>query len=147
MAQNRLDNNIGKQLQEVGESSKPLENFDAEQSMQIQQIPDVEPVSTNMPAIRQDDGVEASQWVNAHIMELSAAYGVAFEGFRKETHVLLMRLDERKAALQNKKFDSSNATPRNRGMGKNELKDLKFCLNQEVEGSRIEGRILNLTLK
>jgi len=53
--------------------------------MQIQQIHDVEPVSTNMPEIRQDQEGEASQWINAHIMELSAAYGVAFEGFREET--------------------------------------------------------------
>ncbi|KAH0705557.1 hypothetical protein KY290_010248 [Solanum tuberosum] len=147
MAQNRLDKNLGKQLQEVGEGSKPPENFKAGHSMQIQQIHDVEPVSTNMPEIRQDQEGEASQWINAHIMELSAAYGVAFEGFREETHALLMRLDERKAALENKNSDSSNATPRNRGIGKNELKNLQSCLNQEVEGSRTKGRVLSLIFK
>ncbi|KAG5607821.1 hypothetical protein H5410_029313 [Solanum commersonii] len=70
-----VDSNLGNQLQEVGESSKLPENVDVEQSLQIQQIHDVEPVSTNMSGIQQDARGEASQWINAHIMELSATYG------------------------------------------------------------------------
>uniref|UniRef100_M1DUX9 DUF4283 domain-containing protein n=1 Tax=Solanum tuberosum TaxID=4113 RepID=M1DUX9_SOLTU len=147
IVQSRVDSSLGNQLQEAEESSKLPEDIDVEQCLQIQQIHDVEPVSMNMPEVQQDVGGEASQWINAHIMELNANYGVAFEGFRDETHALLMRIDERKAALENKKSDNLTATPKNRGIGKYELKNLQSCLNQQLEGSRTKGTVLNLTFK
>ncbi|KAG5611271.1 hypothetical protein H5410_022552 [Solanum commersonii] len=142
--QSRVDRSLGNQVQETGESSKLPEDIDIEKFLQIQQIHDVEPVSTNMSEVRQDVEDEASQWINAHIMELNANYGVAFEGFRDETHALLMRIYERTTALENKKSENSTATPKNRGIEKYELKILQSCLNQQVERSRTKGRVLNL---
>lgn len=52
--------------------------------MQIQQIHDVEPVATQIPGNQHDYEIDASRWVNFHILELSSTYVVAFEGFREE---------------------------------------------------------------
>lgn len=132
---------------EKGEGSKTLESKGDEQNMQIQQIHDVEPVASNMPRNHNEQEIRASNWVNQHILELSATYGVAFEGFKEETHALLMRLDERKTSMENKEVVSTTATPRSRGIGKNELKNLQSSLNQQVEGSRTKGRVLSLAFK
>lgn len=86
--------------------------------MQIQQIHNVEPVATQNPGNQTDSEIEASSWVNSHILELTMTYRVTFEGFRRETHVLLMRLDERKAVMERKGADSTVSTPRHRGIGK-----------------------------
>lgn len=72
---------------------------------------------------------------------------MAFEGFREETHALLMKLDERKSVMEKKGANSAVSTPRHRGIGKNELKNLQSDLNEEVEGARNKGRVLSLTLK
>lgn len=145
--QNRVDESVGMHSQEKGEGSKTLESKGDEQNMQIQQIHDVEPVASNMPRNHNEEEIRASNWVNQHILELSATYGVAFEGFKEETHALLMRLDERKTAMENKEVVSTTATPRSRGIGKNELKNLQSSLNQQVEGSRTKGRVLSLAFK
>lgn len=71
--------------------------------LQLQQILDAEPVA--MQNLTEEDlaETEVSNWVNSHILELSNTYGVAFEGFEKETLALLMRIDGRKTELDNKK--------------------------------------------
>ncbi|WMV18930.1 hypothetical protein MTR67_012315 [Solanum verrucosum] len=143
----RSDESEGKQSQEKGESSKGWESNSDEHNMQIQQILDVEPVTSNMPGNYNEEEIRASNWVNQHILELSAAYGVAFEGFREETFALLKRLDERKTVMEIKKVGSTTATPRPRGIGKYELKNLQSSLNQQVEGSRTKGRVLSLAFK
>jgi len=143
----RSDESEGKQSHEKGESSKGWESNSDEHNMQIQQILDVEPVTSNMPGNYNEEEIRASNWVNQHILELSATYGVAFEGFREETFALLKRLDERKTVMEIKKVGSTSATPRPRGIGKYELKNLQSSLNQQVEGSRTKGRVLSLAFK
>ncbi|KAG5568488.1 hypothetical protein H5410_064496 [Solanum commersonii] len=54
------------------------------------------------PRYHTDGEIEASSWVKSHILELKKTYGVAFEGFREETHALLMKLDERKSVMERK---------------------------------------------
>jgi len=66
---------------------------------------------------------------------------------RDETFALLKRLDERKTVMEIKKVGSTTATPRPRGIGKYELKNLQSSLNQQVEGSRTKGRFLSLAFK
>jgi len=56
-------------------------------------------VNIQSPNTQEVVETEASNWVNSHILELSNTYGVAFVGSDKETLALLMRIDERKAAL------------------------------------------------
>ncbi|KAG5589820.1 hypothetical protein H5410_040334 [Solanum commersonii] len=77
----RSDESEGKQSKEKGEGSKGWESNSDEHNMQIQQILDVEPVTSNMPWNHNEEEIRASNWVNKHILELSATYGVAFEGF------------------------------------------------------------------
>lgn len=66
--------------------------------LQLQQIPDTEPMAMQKVAEEDLAYTEASNWVNSHILELSNTYGVAFEGL-EETLALLMRIDERKQSL------------------------------------------------
>ncbi|KAH0707307.1 hypothetical protein KY290_010453 [Solanum tuberosum] len=108
--------------------------------LQLQQILDAEPMA--MQNLTEEDlaETEASNWVNSHILELSNTYGVAFEGFEKETLALLMRINGRKTELDNKKQGKAITTPKSRGIGKNELKKLQRSLNKEVEGARNRGR-------
>jgi len=119
---------------------------EAEQNLQIQQIHEVDPVNIQFPSSQEIIETEASNWVNSHILELSNTYGVAFEGFEKETITLLMKIDERKSMLDNKGSGKAVSTPKSR-IGKNELKNLKSSLNEEVEGSRSRGKNLSLTFK
>lgn len=53
----------------------------------------------------------------------------------------------REAMMEKKGVESIVATPRNRGIGKNELKNLQSSLNEEVDGVRNRGRVLSLTFK
>jgi len=115
-----------------------------EQDLQIQQIHDADPVNMQIPLSQEVIETEASNWVNFHILELSNTYGVAFE---KEIITLLMKIDERKILLDNKGPGKVMSTPKNMGIGKNELKNLKSSLNEEVEGSRSRGRNMYLTFK
>ncbi|KAH0706441.1 hypothetical protein KY285_010948 [Solanum tuberosum] len=87
-------------------------------------IHDTEPVSIQNPRYHTDGKIEASSWVKSHNLELSKTYEVAFEGLREETHALLMKLDERKSVMEKKGANSAVSTPRHRGIGKNELKNL-----------------------
>ncbi|KAH0746886.1 hypothetical protein KY285_008543 [Solanum tuberosum] len=102
-----------------------------ETDLQIQQILDAEPVAMQNLAESETTETEAPSWVNSHILELSNTYGVAFEGFEKETLALLMRIDERKSMLDNKGKEITTTTPKSRGIGKNELKNLQSSLNKE----------------
>ncbi|WMV48294.1 hypothetical protein MTR67_041679 [Solanum verrucosum] len=120
------------QPKDVGENSGVQKS--PEEGLQIQLIHDVEPVSIQSPGDQTDAEVEASNWVSSHILELSRTYGVAFEGFRGETHTLLMKIDERKRGIEKIGENSEAATPRHTGIGKNELKNLQSDLNEEVEG-------------
>ncbi|KAH0722003.1 hypothetical protein KY289_005047 [Solanum tuberosum] len=120
------------QPKDVGENSGVQKS--PEEGLQIQQIHDVEPVSIQSPRDQTDAEVEAANWVSSHILELSRTYGVAFEGFRGETHALLMKLDERKREMEKRGENSEATTSRQRGIGKNELKNLQSDLNEEVEG-------------
>ncbi|KAH0651271.1 hypothetical protein KY284_031183 [Solanum tuberosum] len=95
-----------------------------ETDLQIQQILDAEPVAMQNLAESETTETEAPSWVNSHILELSNTYGVAFEGFEKETLALLMRIDERKSMLDNKGKEITTTTPKSRGIGKNKLKNL-----------------------
>jgi len=115
--------------------------------MQLQHIHDAEPVNIQLPNSQEDCETEASNWVNSHILDLSNTYGVAFEGFERETIALLMKINERKTQLDKKGKGKAVITPKSRGIGKNELKNLKSNLNEEVEGSRSRGRNLSLTYK
>uniref|UniRef100_M1DP42 Uncharacterized protein n=1 Tax=Solanum tuberosum TaxID=4113 RepID=M1DP42_SOLTU len=81
-------------------------------NMQLQQIHDVEPIATHNLIDHEETETEASNWVNSHILELSNTYGVAFEGFEKETLALLMKIDERKVALDKKGQGKSSTTPK-----------------------------------
>lgn len=72
---------------------------------------------------------------------------VVFEEFEKETLALLMKIDERKALLDKEWQGKAVSTPKSRGIGKNDLKNLKSSLNKEVEGSRSRGRNLSVTYK
>lgn len=65
--------------------------------------------------------IEASRWVNSHILEPSRTYGVACEGFSGKTHALLMRLDERKSAMEKRGANRATSTPRHRRIGKNDV--------------------------
>uniref|UniRef100_M1DK11 Uncharacterized protein n=1 Tax=Solanum tuberosum TaxID=4113 RepID=M1DK11_SOLTU len=102
-----------------------------ETDLQIQQILDAEPVAMQNLVESETTETEAPSWVNSHILELSNTYGVAFEGFEKETLALLMRIDERKSMLDNKGKEITTTTPKSRGIGKNELKNLQSSLNKE----------------
>ncbi|KAH0765284.1 hypothetical protein KY285_001155 [Solanum tuberosum] len=86
-----------------------------EQDLQIQQIRDADPVNMQIPLSQEIIETEASNWVNSHILELSNTYGVAFEGFEKETIALLMKIDERKPLLDNKGPGKAVSTPKSRG--------------------------------
>lgn len=121
----------------------------SEENLQIQQIQDAEPVNIQTPNTTEEAESEASDWVNSHILELSNTSVVAFEGFEKETLALLMRIDERKSVLDKKGQAKTNSSPKSRGTGKNELKNLKSCLNEEVGGRRKkrEKSKLNLPMK
>ncbi|KAG5585521.1 hypothetical protein H5410_045955 [Solanum commersonii] len=114
---------------DFGESSGVQELVEG--VMPIQQIHDAESVSIQNPGYHTDGEIEASSWVKSHILELSKTYGVAFEGFREETHVLLMKLDKRKSVMENKGANSAVSTPHHRGIGKNELQNLQSDLNEE----------------
>lgn len=111
--------------------------------MQLQQVlqPDIQD-----PVDSERMETEAPSWVNSHILELSNTYGVAFEGFEKETLELLLRINERKAAMDKMNYKGT-PTPRSRGIGKNELKNLQSSLKNEVEGTRSRGKNLYLTFK
>lgn len=104
-------------------------------------------MATRKPGEQEETGLETSTWVNTHILELSKTYGVALEGYEKETLALLTKLDERKTEIERKSSNKASATPRSRGIGKNELKNLQSSLNVEVEGAKSRGRVLSLTLK
>ncbi|KAH0652783.1 hypothetical protein KY285_030335 [Solanum tuberosum] len=129
------------------DDTRACESQEAERDLQIQLIIDVEPVNIQSPNTQEVVETEASNWVNSHILELSNTYGVAFVGFEKETLALLMRIDERKAALDKKGQEKTTTTPKSRGIGKNELRNLKSNLNEVVEGVRNRGRNLSLTYK
>ncbi|KAG5583199.1 hypothetical protein H5410_053826 [Solanum commersonii] len=94
-----------------------------------------EPVNIQTPFTQEEAESDASNWVNFHILEMSNTYGVAFE---KETLELLMRIDERKSVLDKKGQAKTNSTSKSKGIGKNELKNIKSCLNEKVN---IEGEI------
>lgn len=53
----------------------------------------------------------------------------------------------RESLLDNKGPGKAMSTPKSRGIGKNELNNLKSSFNEEVEGSRSRGRNLSLTFK
>ncbi|KAG5599567.1 hypothetical protein H5410_030937 [Solanum commersonii] len=115
-----------------GESTNTAANQaeSREAELQIQQIHQPEPVDMLNP-------IEPE--VNSHILELSNTYGVAFEGFESETLELLMRIDERKMEIDKTKQPKETTTPKSRGRGKNELKNLQSSLNKEVEGMVVDG--------
>ncbi|KAF3682901.1 hypothetical protein FXO37_02115 [Capsicum annuum] len=106
----------------------------SENNMQIPQIHDIESVSMEPTVDQRKTETEASNWVNSHILELSNTSNtwVAFMVFEKETLALLMRLslDERKAELDKKEEGKDYSTPRNKRIGKNELKNLKSTLKE-----------------
>ncbi|KAG5595784.1 hypothetical protein H5410_037016 [Solanum commersonii] len=81
------------------DDTRACESQEAERDLQIQLIINAEPVNIQSPNTQEVLETEASNWVNSHILELSNTYRVAFVGFEKETLALLMRIDERKAAL------------------------------------------------
>ncbi|WMV50549.1 hypothetical protein MTR67_043934 [Solanum verrucosum] len=122
--------------QTQGESTNTAANQaeSREAELQIQQIHQPEPVDMLNPIEPEVIETEASNWVNSHILELSNTYGVAFEGFESETLELLMRIDERKMEIDKTKQPKETTTPKSRGRGKNELKNLQSSLNKEVEG-------------
>ncbi|WMV20478.1 hypothetical protein MTR67_013863 [Solanum verrucosum] len=149
---NHMQTQKSKQIIELSSMSEHSEEEIAtkdfnQTELQLQQILDAEPVA--MQNLTEEDLAEtkASNWVNSHILELSNTYGVAFEGFEKETLALLMRIDGRKTELDNKRQGKAITTPKSRGIGKNELKKLQPSLNKEVEGATNRGRVLNLTFK
>lgn len=72
---------------------------------------------------------------------------MAFEGFRGETHSLLMKLDERNRGMEKNGENSEAVASRRRGIGKYELKNLKSDLKEKVEGVRNRGRVQPLLLK
>lgn len=124
-----------------------LSSIPDECNLQLQQVHDVEPITTESPASLEETETEASNRVNCHILELSNTYGVAFEGFKEETLALLMKLERRKGLLEQKEQEKIIITPKSRGIGKNELKNLQSSLNEEVEGVRSRGKTLSLTCK
>uniref|UniRef100_A0A0V0HQD2 Putative ovule protein n=1 Tax=Solanum chacoense TaxID=4108 RepID=A0A0V0HQD2_SOLCH len=79
--------------------------------IQVQQIFEAEPVAIQNSADLETVETEASSWVNSHILDSSNTYGVAFEGFKSKTLSLLVRIDERKVALDNKEMRKANVTP------------------------------------
>ncbi|KAF3616335.1 hypothetical protein FXO38_34604 [Capsicum annuum] len=140
------DETIG-QSEANGKLDEPCNLETREADLQIQQIHEPHPVNMQSPIKHEAVEIDTPSWVNLHILELSNTYGVAFEGFESETLALLMRIDERKMAIENIKLEKSNTTPKSRGIGKNELKNLQSSLNKEVEGARNRGRNLSLTFK
>ncbi|KAG5599070.1 hypothetical protein H5410_030440 [Solanum commersonii] len=100
-SQNMIDESGAMKLQEKGDCSM-----------------ETDVVASNIPRKTNGEEIEASNWINSHILELSSTYGVAFEGFREETLALLMRLDERKFALENKMIEGTSTTPSIGGLGK-----------------------------
>lgn len=72
------------QTEEKGEDVRTLEAQSEESTTQIQQIYDVVPVATQVPSNPHHSEIEASKWINSHILELSSTCGAAFEGFREE---------------------------------------------------------------
>lgn len=124
-----------------------IESTHTDSNFQIQQIHEAEPVNIQPLNSQEETETEASNWVNTHILKLSNTYGVAFESFKKETLTLLMKIDERKVELDKKGQEKTETTSKNRGIGKNELKNLRSSLNEEVEGTRNRGGSLSLTYK
>ncbi|KAG5596280.1 hypothetical protein H5410_037512 [Solanum commersonii] len=109
-------------IKDVGENSGVQKS--PEEGWQIQQIHDVEPVSIQSTGDQTDAEVEASNW--------------------GETHTLLMKIDERKRGMEKKGENSEAATPRHRGIGKNELKNLqginKISTRNLVKSSLLKWR-------
>ncbi|KAH0725432.1 hypothetical protein KY284_001297 [Solanum tuberosum] len=68
---------------------------------------------------QRESETKASNWVNSHILELSNTYGVAFEGFEKETLDLLMRIDEWKVVMDKNEQGKAVTTQKSKGIGKN----------------------------
>lgn len=124
-------------------STQPAERG---KELQLQQVLQPDPVNIQTPDDSETMETEAPNWLNSHILELSNTYGVAFEGFERETLELLMRINERKSEMDNRK-QKNTTTPKSRGIGKNELKNLQSSLNKEVEGARNTGKNLYLTFK
>lgn len=116
---------------------------ETDKDMQTQQLYDADPVNIQITLSQEAIDMKASNWVNSHFLELWDTYGLAFELFEKETIVLLMNIDERKSLVDNRRPNLVASTPKSRGIGKNELKNLKSSLNEEVEGNRGRNFCLN----
>ncbi|KAF3641223.1 hypothetical protein FXO37_23108 [Capsicum annuum] len=117
--------------------------------LQLLQIHDAELVAIQSVQSQefQEAEVEASNWVNSNILELGNMYGAAFEGCEKEALTLHIKLDARNISLEKQRESTKIRTPKSRGIGKNELKNLESDLNKEVEGVRNRGRPLSLTFQ
>lgn len=104
-----------KQFENDGINLLTTQPEEREEALQLQQVlqPDIQD-----PVDSERMETEAPSWVNSHILELSNTYGDAFEGFEKETLELLLRINERKAAMDKMNYKGTT-TPRSRGIGKN----------------------------
>lgn len=104
-----------KQFENDGINLLTTQPEEREEALQLQQVlqPDIQD-----PVDSERMETEAPSWVNSHILELSNTYGDAFEGFEKETLELLLRINERKAAMDKMNYKGT-PTPRSRGIGKN----------------------------
>lgn len=111
---------------------------------------EAEPVSIQSQEIHEAE-IEASDWFNSNLLELSKTYGATIVGFEEEAKALLMKLDRRKNLLAEQEAGvqvegTKSKAPRNRGLSKHELRNLESDLNEEVEGVRGKGKVLSLTL-
>ncbi|PHU30855.1 hypothetical protein BC332_02948 [Capsicum chinense] len=147
VSQNVEEKGTNNQSKELTEEITQLIPLPDESNMQLQQVHDVEPAATKIPAALEVIEMKASHWVNSHILELSNTYEVDFEGFEKETLALLIKLDKKKALLEKKEQEKIVTTPKGREVGKNELKNLQSSLNEHVEGVRNRGKALSLSYK
>uniref|UniRef100_M1DUB6 Uncharacterized protein n=1 Tax=Solanum tuberosum TaxID=4113 RepID=M1DUB6_SOLTU len=111
-----VGNEIQTEREEEGTGDHNMQR--SEGNLQIQQIHDAEPVNIQTPFTHEEAESDASNWVNSHILELSNSYGVSFEGFRKETLELLMKIDVRKFVLDKKGQAKTTSTTKSRGTGR-----------------------------
>jgi len=99
------------------------------------------PLQIDISSQEEDMEANATEWVQANMLNLSQLFGVDLKGCRKEAHALLMKLDQREK--ENGSGESHKVTKENNIVPK-EIRNLFFNVNFKDGEPRSSGRILTL---
>ncbi|KAG5599521.1 hypothetical protein H5410_030891 [Solanum commersonii] len=99
------------------------------------------PLQIDISSQEEDMEANATEWVQANMLNLSQLFGVDLKGCRKEAHALFMKLDQREK--ENGLGESQKVTKENNIVPK-EIRNLFFNVNFKDAEPRSSGSTLTL---